>query len=101
MATEILKQEPMIKQILEEVPITREDDNLLYAEIIRRYYSKVSNYGFLYTLCRHKELCIPSFESIMRVRRKVQKKHPELTSEKTKAKRALQEAQYREYAKEG
>lgn len=96
----LLKQEEIVKPILEKFPETREDDFLLYAEVIREYRPELADLSVLHFFVAHKHLYCPSYNSITRVRRRLQKKYPELLSEKAKAKRAKEEAVYREYAKE-
>ncbi len=53
------------------------------------------------TLTNHKELGLPSFESVGRTRRKLQEKHPELLGNvRTQKIRAAGEKAYRKYARE-
>lgn len=99
-AEKLLKQEEMVLPILKEFPYTRSDDFALYAEVIRAHFPNLIDYSFLYVLLNHRELNVPSYDSITRVRRKLQRKHEDLASERTKAKRAKQEAEYIEYARE-
>lgn len=96
----LLKQEEIVKPILEQHPETRGDDFLLYAEVIKEYRPELAELSVLHFFIAHKDLYCPSYNSITRVRRRLQKKHPELLSEKAKAKRAKEETVYREYAKE-
>ena len=88
----------MILEVLQEMEAARSDDYILYAEILERFYPEVALLPFRRALLNHKEISVPSYESIARVRRKVQRKYPELESERAKAKRARLESCYREYA---
>ena len=96
----LLKQEEIVKRILEKYPETRGDDFLLYAEVIREHRPELAELSVLDFFVAHKDLYCPSYESLSRVRRRVQGKHPELLSEKAKKTREQQEAVYRAYAKE-
>lgn len=93
------KLENIIKPILERQPQTRNDDYLLYAEIIRAYNPDLLEIPTKAFLFGHIELNLPNIKSVERARRKVQEKHPELASERAKKKRAEEEQMYREYAK--
>ena len=95
----LLKQEEIVKPILEQHPETRGDDFLLYAEVIREYRPELAELSVLDFFVAHSNLYCPSYNSITRVRRRLQRKYPELLSEKAKEKRAKEEAIYREYAK--
>lgn len=96
----LLKQEEIVKPILEQHPETREDDFLLYAEVIREYRPELAELSVLDFFVAHRDLYCPSYESLSRVRRRLQEKYPELQSEKAKAKRAKEQAVYVAYAKE-
>lgn len=98
-ANKLRKQEQVIKPILEQYPETRGDDFLLYAEVIRECRPDLANLSVIGFLLAHKDLCCPSYDSVTRVRRRLQSKYPELCSDKVKEKRARQEAEYRAYAK--
>ena len=96
----LVRQEEIVKSILEKHPETRGDDFLLYAEVIREYRPELAKLSVLDFFVAHKNLYCPSYESLTRVRRRVQEKHPELLSDKAKEIRAKEEAIYRAYAKE-
>ena len=98
MTVEKLKDlEKVIKPILEEKPQTRDDDYLLYAELIAKYVPKALEYPARTFLQYHNELNLPNIKSVERARRKLQAKYPELASERAK-KRAEQQAVYVDYA---
>ena len=94
----LIKQESIIKPILEEHPETRGDDFLLYAEVIREYRPELAELSVLDFFVAHKDLYCPSYESVSRVRRRLQAKFPELCSDEVKAKRAKQQAEYKTYS---
>lgn len=89
--------EKVIKPILEENPETREDDYLLYAELIKEYKPDLLNLSARTFLVGHSELNVPNIKSVERARRKVQERYPELATERAKKKRAEQEQAYINY----
>ena len=93
------KLEDMIKPILKEQPQTREDDFLLYAEIIKACNPKLLQISARTLLICHNELNVPNIKSVERARRKIQEKYPELASERTKRKRAEEKGAYNTYSK--
>lgn len=96
--TKFLQQEAAITAILEEKPQTRDDDCILYAEVLRRHYPDAFSLGLIEAFVNHATLKIPSYESVTRVRRKVQAQREDLTSERARRKRAKEAEIYREYA---
>lgn len=100
MTVEKLKKlENVIKPILEEQPQTREDDLLLYAEIIKRYKPNLHRVNVITFLEYHNDLNVPNIKSVERARRKVQEKHPELASERAKRRRAIEQQAYVQYGR--
>ncbi|MBR4859334.1 MAG: hypothetical protein IKU08_09155 [Clostridia bacterium] len=91
--------EARIYNLLFENSKLRGDDYLLYAEYINRYFPRLLNQPLHEALTKHFERGLPSFEGVTRARRKVQRKYPELCSERAVAARAQQEAAYLEYAR--
>jgi hypothetical protein len=92
------KLEEVIKPILEAKPQTREDDFLLYAEIIKEYDPELLGASVELFFVKHKALNVPNLKSIERARRKIQEKHPHLASERAKRKRAEEQAKYIAYS---
>lgn len=90
------KIQPLVYTALLDYPETREDDFLLILQV----YKTVINTEMRFDLvCReHKALGLPSFASIIRIRRKLQREFPELANADTAAMRAEAEREYREYA---
>lgn len=101
MTTEKLRKiEKVIKPILEDHPQTREDDFLLYAELIHRYNPDLLNLSAEEFLVCHSELNVPNIKTVERIRRRLQAKHPELATERARRKRAEAQAVYISYAKD-
>ena len=93
------KLEPQIKEILRNKPATRKDDFLLVKEVYKNYMSLSTPVGE--ALIEHKRYNLPSFASIIRVRRMVQSTDPSLCDAATVNKRVDAEADYKEYVQEG
>ena len=80
---------------------TRDDDMTLYLCVCAICLPSVINMPFANVLTHYRSLDLPNFESVGRIRRKLQAKHPELAaSPEVKKKRAAQERLYRHYSKE-
>ena len=92
-----IKVEEIVYQILMSNPKTRDDDFELVAEYYYRLCPEVVNMKFSHVFLGHKEIGLPSFESITRARRKIQAQHIALASEKTIQKRNQLENEYRNY----
>lgn len=88
----------MVKTILTDEPKTRDDDFLLIAEVYRKYYD-ISSMDFLSVLDNHKELGLPSFESIRRSRQWLQAKFPLLYGASGEA-RKIRRAEFDVYREE-
>lgn len=100
MATSDLKTvEARVYNLLFENSKLRGDDYLLYAEYLNRYTPRLLDQPLHEALTKHFERGLPSFESVTRARRKIQRRHPELYSKRAAAGRAKQEAAYLEYAR--
>lgn len=92
------KLEPQIKAILKEQPATRKDDFLLINEVYRNYIPLAMPVGE--ALKNHTKYNLPSFASIIRVRRKLQSTDPSLCDAGTVDKRLNAEGDYKDYANE-
>ena len=75
-----------VKHLLEKHPCLRDDDFLLIGMVYHTYYGIGYENGFLDVMRNHKELGLPSFETIRRTRQKVQEENPQLESSKAKKK---------------
>jgi hypothetical protein len=88
------------KKVLEEIPVTRNSDDLLYLKVCERYNSSVLNMPFWYVFANRKALGIPFFESVRRPRQKLQAAYPELCgSDEVEAQRVVNEGIVRDYAR--
>lgn len=93
--------EGKIKAILKKDKETRDDDMLLYLKVCNAYLKDAGAMPLAEVMTQYKYLGLPSFESICRIRRKLQAKHPELAgSSHVRRVRAKGEKDYRSYAKE-
>lgn len=92
----ITKLQPLVKEALETNPDTRANDNLLILEVFKHFVNEDMSLKTI--LEHHIELGLPSFASIVRIRRKLQVKYPELVNETAKQIRAEEEREFRAYA---
>ena len=92
----------LVKEILTDKPETRDDDYLLWVEVIKRTTKDKFDYSmsfvtFLYTA---RFLNIPQFETVSRARRKVQEQHPELKgTEKVRKAREDMQVDFKDFAR--
>lgn len=94
----IRQLEKFVKEVLIEVPESRDDDYILIAEVCNRIQPAVGHLQFNVCMLGHKEMGLPSFESITRCRRKLQAEYEELHSSKYLQKlRKEQEEEIRKY----
>ena len=86
--------ETRVKEILENYPNTRENDNLLYVTYIEEYhYIEFSKEKFI----NYVEYGLPSFKSVERARRRIQNEQCSYkSSEDTENNRAESEKIYRQ-----
>ena len=73
--------EGKIKAILKKNEETRGDDMLLYLKVCNAYLKDAGAMPLAEVMTQYKYLGLPSFESVCRIRRKLQAKHPELGGE--------------------
>lgn len=91
--------QPLVYKALIEKPETRTDDFILVLEVLKNFVNEDMQIETV--LKHHTELGIPSFASILRSRRKLQSKYPELINKKTAEMRADAEKHYKDYARNG
>ena len=92
--------EKLVKYVMVNKPETRNDDFLLIYEVARLIYPNVKYYSFENVMKEHKMFCVPVFESVTRVRRKLQVEYEELRSNKQiERARKEKESEYVEYSK--
>lgn len=91
----ISKWEDKVKKIMEEHPAAREDDRALYYWILKEegYDVTVSIARFLMGTG------YPNYETITRVRRKLQERFPELAVNNIKSMRSKAEKEFEAYAR--
>ena len=89
--------EPIVYEILKNQPETRKDDYLLIEQVIDRIIP-TQDLSFKNVMTNHKELGLPSLESITRCRRKLQAGNPDLVDEETQAYREEKIDDYVQYA---
>ena len=96
----------LVRGILEYVPETREDDYLLWFHVLEIEAARqdhITYFAHSMTLAdflKQAKCCkYPHFETVSRVRRKLQNKYPELrATAETQAARSELEEKYRRYA---
>lgn len=92
----ISKVQPLVYKALVENPETRADDFLLVLEVLKNFVTAEMQLDTVFK--HHVELGIPSLSSIYRIRRKLQRKYPELVNATAAAIRAEEETEYKAYA---
>lgn len=92
----ISKVQQIVHNILLDIPETRADDHILVLEVYKKFISVEMSIRTV--LEHHIELGLPSFASIVRARRKLQAKYPELVNKTAAEIRAEEETEYRSYA---
>ena len=97
----MLKVLETVEKVLEDNKLARDDDFILIAEVYDCLRPELVGVPLDYALRNHKSYKLPSFSSIVRARRKLQRENPELKASKVvTAIRAEEEKKYREFAKE-
>ena len=89
--------QPLVYNALLNFPETRKDDFLLVLEVYKTIINPDMRFDLVFT--HHKALGLPSFASIIRIRRKLQREFPDLVNTDTAEMRAEAEKEYRDYAK--
>ena len=97
----LLKTTQLVQFILENCPETRNDDGLLYVTACKAVNPSIDMFPFGTVFANHKTYGLPSFKSVERARRKIQRENPELAAKKEVAEaRTEQEGKFRAYALE-
>lgn len=87
--------ETRVKEVLENSPLTRENDNLLYVTYLEEYHYIDFNKQ---TFINYEQYGLPSFKSIERARRKIQNEERKYkASEGIERNRIEAEQNYKEY----
>lgn len=92
----ISKVQPIVYEALLNNPEARVDDYILVLEVYKHYISVEMSIKTV--LEHHIELGLPSFASIVRCRRKLQTKYPELVNATIASIREGEEKDYKAYA---
>ena len=87
------KLEVIVEEILRNDELSRKDDCYLILQVVRRLYPYDVGEKFETVMFNAKNKGI-SFESITRIRRKLQEKNPELKDEETAKKRNIIQNEY-------
>lgn len=97
--------EKIVLKVLEEYPVSREDDYVLYAFVCAEESGKTALVNgeyltkpFLEVMMSHKAYKMPNWETVTRCRRKIQEKRPDLIAPTAARKRRKEEEKYRQYA---
>lgn len=75
---DIIRVEVLVKEVLEKIPATRKDDFLLMVNVYDKISPNICELPFALVMCEHKKYRLPAFETISRIRRKLQADHKEL-----------------------
>lgn len=89
--------EPLVENILNDIPTTRSDDFILILEVLKTFVTPTLSLEAVFK--NHVQLGIPSLETITRCRRKVQEKNPSLYEERSKKIRQQEEEKFKNYAR--
>lgn len=92
----IAKVQPIVYKALLNCPETRADDHLLVLEVYKHFIAPETS--LKNALEQHIALGLPSFASILRSRRKLQSKYPELINQAAAEMREEERKEYEAYA---
>lgn len=92
--------EAIVEQVLEEWPVTRNDDCLLIIGVSKKMGVDVRGISFRDAMVNRKKLNIPNWETVTRCRRKIQERRPDLVSAAALKRRREAEAKFRSYSRE-
>lgn len=95
----------IVRAVLQDEPEARQNDDTLYFMVCKRVMESqgISIYRLTFVQAFQGDGCgLPKYESVVRLRRMVQRAHPELQpQEPVKDGRAKREADFVEYARKG
>lgn len=95
----------IVRAVLQDEPETRQNDDTLFFLVCKHIMAAqgLSVYRLTFAQAFQGNGCgLPKYESVVRLRRMVQRDHPELQPQKTvKDNRAKREADFAEYARKG
>lgn len=90
--------QPLVLEALENNPVTRKDDFILILEVLKNFVT--ADMSLEAVLKHHVKLGVPSFASIIRIRRILQTKYPHLVDEAAQDVRTQEEKEFKAYALE-
>ena len=97
---ELKKTNDIVKYVLQRYPETRSCDDKLYIRVCEIVNEEYVTLPFCVFMTHRREFGIPSFKSVERCRRKLQKAYPELCASTTvEALREIEEDIYKSYGK--
>lgn len=91
--------EVLVLDCLQKNVKTRKDDFILYGSVLKRMNLDLTR-SIAYFLTNHKELKLPPFATVIRCRRKLQNKYPELNDIEMSNIRQDEEEKFINYARE-
>lgn len=99
-AKELRNTTSIVKDILEQDVFARNSDDYLYYMVCRRVNEIMVHLPFWKVMLNRKQYKFPSFKSVERARRKLQREFPEFSGDAdVEAQRTLNEEVFKEYAK--
>lgn len=94
------KLSELVKVILTENPEARSDDDYLYLVICRAVKPSIVALPFEVVMAHRSECGLPSYKSVERARRKIQRAYPELAADDTiEGYRKMKEEEFINYAR--
>ena len=92
----------IVKYVMEQNPETRSSDDLLYFKVCESVNPTYTNYPFCQIMQNIRRYGVPSYKSVERARRKLQREFPELSADdKVEGFRVVNEGEYKAYARKG
>lgn len=89
----------VVLKVLQEIPATRNSDDLLYLKVCERINPMALAIGFEEVLRNRNQYGLPPFESVRRTRQKLSSQYPELCgTDDVEAQRTLNEEIVKAYA---
>lgn len=91
--------ELIVELVLEEWPVTRNDDCLLMVGVCKKLGVDIYNISYRDAMVKRKKLNIPNWETVTRCRRKIQERRPDLISPKAEQRRRKAESEFKSYSR--
>ena len=97
---EIKSTQGLVESVLIKYKKARNSDDYLYLKVIAKVNPQVVSMPFINVMQNTRALGLPPYETVSRIRRKLQETHPELWSDKKiKAYREEAEKDFEDYAR--